>query len=232
MELIAALVSVAGTLFAYRISSRLYEKFPLPLFHPVLTTCLILVLALVMLNVPYAVYMLGGKWIDELLGPAVVALAYPLYTQRMLLLRHWKAVLSGVAVSLAAGLITIWLFARLTDTGHEILLSMLPKSITTPVAIGVSAAIGGIPSMTVAFVMTAGFTGAVIGPAVLKLAGVKSETAVGLALGSASHGIGLTKAAESGDRPLSMGSVAMTLSAIFGAGAIPSAVYILMRFWN
>ncbi|AQQ54948.1 hypothetical protein B0X71_01365 [Planococcus lenghuensis] len=224
--MLIAIASLIGTILIYLACSRLYMKIPLPILHPVLSSVAVLVLLLIGLDVPYETYMAGARWIDALLGPAVVALAYPLYTQRKLLVRYWKSVLSAVFASLLAGLGSIYVFAVFAGIEQQVLMSLFPKSITTPVAIQVSATLEGIPSMTVAFVMTAGFTGAIIGPAVLQVARVRSEASKGLALGSASHGVGLTKAAELGDRPLSMGSVAMTLSAIFGAGVIPFIIYL------
>lgn len=225
-ELVIAIASFIGTFLIYLACSRLYAKVPWPILHPVLSAVTVLVLLLVLLDIPYEMYMMGARWIDVLLGPAVVALAYPLYTQRRLLVRYWKSVLSAVFASLLAGLVSIYVFALLAGIERQVLMSLFPKSITTPVAIQVSATLEGIPSMTVAFVMTAGFTGAIVGPAVLRFARVRSEASKGLALGSASHGVGLTKAAELGERPLSMGSVAMTLSAIFGAGVIPFIIYL------
>lgn len=222
-----ATAALAGTLLVYWGATRLYSKIPWPFLHPVLTTSFAIVLLLVLFQIPYDEYMTGGKWIDALLGPGVVALAYPLYTQRRILIKYWQSIIWGVLASLLSGMVSIFVFAKLAGLEDVLLMSLFPKSITTPVAIQVSDVLAGIPSMTVAFVMTAGFTGAIAGPAVMKLMRIRSGMSTGIALGSASHGVGLAKAAENGELSLSMGSVAMTLTAVIGSGLVPFVVYAL-----
>src|SRR5699024_8461248 len=114
------------------------------------------------------------------------------------ILEHILPILGGVIIGLFTGILTVLLFSKLLNIPNEMLLSMIPKSLTTPVAIEVSGEIGGSPSLTAAFVMIAGITGAILGPLVLKWFHVRSTLGAGVALGSASHAIGTSKAFEYG----------------------------------
>ena len=150
------------TIAAYFMMNRLYVRFSFPLLLPVLTTTIILILLLTIFDISYSNYMIGGQWIHSLLGPAVVALAYPLYKQRHIVVSYWFPIISGVFVGLITGMISVLLFARALGIDQTLILSMLPKSLTTPVALQVSEVLGGIPPMTSVFVMIAGFSGVIL----------------------------------------------------------------------
>ncbi|WP_210470415.1 LrgB family protein [Sporosarcina sp. 6E9] len=203
-----------------------YARFPIAVLHPVLTSTTIIILLLLVLNVSYDSYMVGGEWLEMFLGPSVVALAYPLYKQRIVVLKYRNAILLGVASGLLTAMGSILLFAKLFRFENEMIHSIIPKSITSPVAIQVSAALGGIPSLTAAFVMIAGFSGVILGPLVMKYTRIQSPLSKGLALGSASHALGVAKSTEYGELSLSMASVSMTLSAI--AGSVVGPLFILL----
>lgn len=206
---------------------KLYIRYPNTFLNPVLTSTAIIVLFLIVFNVSYDNYMLGGKWIDALVGPCVVALAYPLYNQRDVLLKYRNAILLGISTGLITAMGSVILFAKLFRFEDVIIYSLLPKSITIPVAIQISAALDGIPSLTAAFVMIAGFSGIIVGPIVLNYMGIHSPLGKGLALGSASHGLGVAKSTEYGELAISMASVSMSLSAIAGSIVGPILVWLL-----
>ncbi|MFD2759987.1 LrgB family protein [Lentibacillus juripiscarius] len=208
------IVFVSLTVFIYRFMTRVYHRFNLPFLIPALTSTFAVVLLLLLVGVPYDTYMIGGQWIDALLGPAIVALAYPLYNQRYLLVKNLFPILGGVFVGSLTGISSGLLLAELLGFREELLFSLLPKSVTTPVAMQIADGLGGLPSLAVLFVMTAGFTGVVVGPSILRLFRVDDSLAKGMAFGSASHVIGTSKAVEYGDYTTSVSSVAMTLSAI------------------
>lgn len=170
--------------------------------------------------------MIGGKWINSLLGPAVVALAYPLYKQREMLIKYSIPIIGGVFVGLFAGMISGLVFAEVFGIDRSLILSIVPKSITTPVAIQIATGLGGVPSMTVVFVMIAGFSGVILGPLLLKWIRIKSSLGKGIALGSASHALGTSKAFEYGELTVSMSSVSMTLSAVLGSVFGPIVVWL------
>lgn len=229
-QMFNVLIYIILTIILFLMMRKIYARFSTPALHPVLTTTIVIIVILVNANIPYETYMQGGKWIDALLGPSVVAFSYPLYKQRKALIKFRKAILIGVCTGLVVAMITIYLFAKLIGVDMAVLFSLIPKSITTPVAIQISAGFGGISSMTVAFVMIAGFTGVILGPILMKYSGIHSKLGKGLALGSGSHALGVAKSSEYGEFCLSMSTVAMTLSAIIGSVVGPAFVWFIQRF--
>lgn len=225
-SLIIAILMIFSTITIYMVMASVYNRYSYPVFIPVLTSTIIIVALLAGLHVPYKEYMTGGKWIHFLLGPAVTALAYPLYTQREVLKKYSLPVLGGVFTGLITGMITGMLFAMLLGMNHELILSLIPKSITTPVAMQIADGIGGIPSMTVIFVTLAGFSGVLLGPSIIKWVRIRSSLGRGIALGSASHGLGTSKASEYGEVSVSMSSVSMTLCALLGSVFGPVIVWL------
>lgn len=214
--LIAVLI-ITLTVIIYLAMNRLYVRFSSPLLSPILTTVLIIIAFLICFHIPYNTYLIGGKWINFLLGPAVVALAYPLYNQRKMLMKHLAPIVTGVCIGLFVGIISGSILAFVFGLHKDMILSLLPKSITTPIAMEVSAQLGGIPAITVVFVVIAGFVGAVLGPSFLKWSRINSDMGKGIALGSASHALGTSKASEYGELSFSMSSISMALTAILGA---------------
>ena len=225
-NLLLLLVVISGTVILFFTMRYIYTRFPMAILHPVLTSTAIIILILLLFNVSYESYMVGGKWIEYFLGPSIVALAYPLYNQRAIVMKYRNAIVLGVASGLLTAMGSILLFAKLFQFENEIIHSVLPKSITTPVAIQLSSALGGIPSLTAAFVMIAGFSGVILGPIVMKYTHIQSPFSKGIALGSASHALGVAKSTEYGELSLSMASVSMTLSAI--AGSVVGPLFILL----
>lgn len=225
-NLLLLLIVVSGTVILYLTMRYTYARFPIAILHPVLTSTAIIISLLLLFNVSYDSYMVGGEWIEMFLGPSVVALAYPLYNQRTVVLKYRNAIILGVASGLLTAMGSILLFAKLFRFENEMIQSIIPKSITTPVAIQLSSTLGGIPSLTAAFVMIAGFSGVILGPLVMKYTRIQSPLSKGLALGSASHALGVAKSTEYGELSLSMASVSMTLSAI--AGSVVGPLFILL----
>ena len=216
LELLLSVTIVIVTVLVYLGMTRIYRHFPIPFLLPVLTTTIVMIICIKLSNLSFDAYMLGGRWLNELLGPAVVAFAYPLYQQRKMIVKYAIPILTGVFIGLLTGMVTIFLFAKWLVLPKEMILSLIPKSITTPVAMQMSSVIGGTPSLTVAFVMIAGISGAILGPIVLKWFRIDSLLGTGIGLGSASHAIGTSKAYEYGEFTVSMSSVSMTISAIVG----------------
>ncbi len=201
--------------------AKVYKRFNYPFLIPVVTASVFLIVALLVLDIPYAVYMEGGKWLQHLLGPAIVGLAYPLYNQRHLLIKYKYSILSGLFIAMMSGLISVYVLLVLLNVEKELILTALPKSLTTPIAMQVSETIGGIAPLTAALVMIAGFTGAIFGPYIYKLAKINSAISRGVSMGSTSHGVGISKLNEYGEEDLSIGSVSMSLSAVLGAVICP-----------
>jgi len=211
----------------YLMMSAVYKRFRNPVLIPALTATVIVVGILIYFQIPYDTYMIGGQWINKLLGPAVVSLAYPLYKQRNVLAQNLPAILGGTVVGLLVGMFSGLLLAAGLGFSKLYVLSILPKSITTPVAIQISSSLGGDASLTSVFVMIAGFTGAIGGPLIMKLFRIRSEVGIGIGLGTASHALGTAKALEYGEKSVSMSSVAMTVCAIVGSCIGPLVVWMM-----
>jgi predicted murein hydrolase (TIGR00659 family) len=222
-----AVLMIALTLIVYNGMRLLYQKYPSPLLVPIATTSFALILLLLILNLSYDDYMLGGRWIDELLGPAVVALAYPLYQNRILLIKYLVPIVVGVVTGTFISLITGIFLSIVIGLEKQIILSILPKSVTSPVAMDIAGLIGGAPTLAAVYVMIAGIAGAMFGPPLLKKCGVTHFVGVGMGFGAAAHGIGTSKALEIGEREGAISSVSMILSAIFTAIIFPYITLLL-----
>ncbi|WP_427138480.1 LrgB family protein [Psychrobacillus psychrodurans] len=216
-----AIMMVIGTIVLFYVMSIVYKRFTYPLLIPIFSTTVLIVIILLISKIPYDTYMSGGKWINELLGPAVVSMAYPLYIHREKIYNYKVPILLSVLIALFSGLISITILSKLLSFDEHVLLSLLPKSITSPVAIPISEAIGGISTLTAVFVIFAGLVGAILGPFIFRVFRIDNEISRGIAMGSASHGIGVSKLGEYGEETLTMGSVSMTLSAVLGSFVCP-----------
>lgn len=221
-------VAIIATVSLFWLMQKLYQKVNHPALLPILTCTIIISCVLVFFNIPYKSYMQGGQWIQQLLGPAVVALAIPLYNQRALIIRFKYTILSSVFVAMLSGLISVFLLLKVMDSSKSYLLSALPKSLTTPVAMEVSSSINGIAPLTAVLVMVAGFSGAIFGPILYKVFKIDSAISRGISMGSASHGVGISKLKEYDEETLSIGSLSMGLSAVIGAFLCPMFVWVIM----
>lgn len=226
-NLLAAFFAIL-TVATYFLTNIVYLRYRKTLLNPVLASTAILAIILVIANVPYDTYMTGGSWIGTLLGPAVVALAIPLYKQRVLLFSNLIPVLSGIVAGVTVGMASGVLFTQLFRFSEQLVLTVLPKSLTTPVAMQVASNLGGIPSLAAVFVMVAGFTGYILGPVLLNWLHIDSAIGRGIGLGTSAHGMGTAKAFEYGQQEASMSSVAMTLSAVLGALLGPIVAWLLL----
>ncbi|MCF1184816.1 LrgB family protein [Marichromatium gracile] len=193
----------------------------LALLNPVVLSIATLIGLLVLTDTPYAQYFDGAQFIHFLLGPATVALAIPLYRLRaelhVLALPITVALVVGavVAVVSAVGL------AAALGADRAVLLSLAPKSVTTPVAMGIAEKLGGIPALTAALVVLTGLVGALFGVGVLRRLGIRDPAVIGVALGTAAHGIGTARAFQLGHREGAMAGLAMGLSAVLTALLLP-----------
>ncbi|RSL32895.1 LrgB family protein [Salibacterium salarium] len=222
-----AIAAIAGTALVYGFGRYLYKRYPQPFTLPIVTGTLVIVIFLVLTGVSYSTYMTGGQWIEHLLGPAVVALALPLYKQRDMLKKYFFPLTAAILVGVMAGVITGYYPARWLHIDDMLIASALPKSVTTPVAMDVSDSIGGTPSLAVVFVMVAGIGGVITAPYLFKWCGIHHELPRGIAIGTASHAIGTAKALENSEREGAVSSVAMTFSALLISVIVPSLAVFL-----
>ncbi|WP_146552283.1 LrgB family protein [Rummeliibacillus sp. SL167] len=221
-----AITICVATVIVFFLMKKMYARFYHPIFFPVFTSAIIIIGVLLLFHIPYETYMVGGKWIHRLLGPAVVSLALPLYRQRKLIIKNYKAILTGIVVALMVGTGSAVALAGLCHFKNEYLRTLIPKSITSPVAMQISKVIDGNPTLAAVFVIITGIIGAIVGPLLYKICKIDTPIAKGVAMGSSAHGIGVGKLTEYGEKTVSMGSVSMTLTALLGAIFIPIAVII------
>lgn len=226
--MLTGFVMFIGTIAVYAGMKRLYEKLRWAFLVPVATSTVVIVCCLLTVNETYHAYMTGAKWIDLFLGPAVVALAFPLYEQWEALKKQFAAIVSavftGTIIGILSGLyLSIWL-----KIDPKMIRSLVSKSVTSPVSMDIARLIHGIPSLAAVYVMAAGISGSIFGPFLLKKWKVKNQEAIGAGLGSAAHGIGTAKALEYGEEAGAVSSVAMTLSAIFASVLCPVIVSVIL----
>lgn len=188
---------------------------------PILIAVIIVTAILLLLDIDYDTYAEGSHLITFLLNPTVVALGYALHKQSAHLKGNVIAILSVVALGAIIGVVSVVGFCRLMGAPDVITLSMQPKSVTMPIALGLSMRSGGLPALTAVSVMICGIFGSIIGPWFLKKLNVKSKLAQGLAMGTASHGIGTARAMQMGQLQGAIAGMAIGLMGIMTAIVIP-----------
>jgi predicted murein hydrolase (TIGR00659 family) len=228
---VAAAIAAAGvlaTVVVYGAAVLLYRRVRHPLANPVLVAVSALILALLVGGIDHDTYQLGGRWIALLLGPAVVALGLPLHLQMTEILRRRRAILVATITGALVGILSGTLAAAALGGSRAVVLTLVPRSVTTPIAIGIAERIGGLPPLAATLVIATGVIGAVIGPAVLRGAGIRSRTAFGLAMGAAAHGAGTARALEEGAVEGATSGLAIGLMGVATAVLAP-VVLVLLR---
>ena len=224
-ELLAnPLFGIGLTLLVYALAQKLYQRTAAILCNPVFTSIVSIILLLLFLDIPYPSYVKGGQYILFLLGPAVVALAVPLYTRRQEILAKKVPILVGIAVGALTSIVTASGLAWLLGGSTDVVLSLAPKSVTTPIAIGIVEKIGGIAPLTAAIVVLTGCLGAICGPEFCRLIGVRDPAAMGLAIGTASHGIGTARMLEIDRLGGAVAGLAIGLNGLMTALLLPFLV--------
>jgi predicted murein hydrolase (TIGR00659 family) len=216
------LLHLTLTLVAYQFSAFLYRRGRLnPLFNPVLLSIVLIVVVLTATATTYDTYFDGAQFVHFLLGPATVAMAIPLYRQFDKVRRSALAVVASIVVGSITAAASAVAVAWLLGGSKQALVSLAPKSVTAPVAMGISEQLGGLPSLTAVLVIATGILGAVAGPFVLNLLGIKDMAARGLAMGTASHGIGTARAMQVNEVAGAFSGLAMGLNALATAILLP-----------
>lgn len=219
------LLHLTLTLLAYLAGRWIFLRSgQMALLNPVLLSILILVAILGVTGTDYQTYFAGAQFVHFMLGPATVALAIPLYRNLRLIRLLWFPILVSIAVGSAVSATSAVVIAKWLGASEQTLISLAPKSVTAPVAMGISEKVGGSPSLSAALVVLTGVLGAVIGVAVLAAVRVRDDRARGLALGVNSHGIGTARAFQLSDRAGAFSALAMGLMALFSAFFLPLAL--------
>jgi len=222
------LFGIAITLGAYQLALAAYEKTRLVFLQPVLVSMLVLIVVLLSSGVDYAEYRKSTEILSILLGPATVALAVPLYLNlRRIRLLLWPTlttlVVGGVFATGLCLMLGWWFGAE-----HMILMTMAPKSVTSPIAMLVAEQLGGVAALAAVFVLITGVLGAILGPGLLSLAGVENPAARGMALGLTAHAVGTALALQEGEECGAFAALGMSLMGVATALFLPLAVSLVV----
>ena len=202
------------SLFSYQIALIIKNRLKFVLFNPLLVSVALCIGILLTCDVSYEKFMASSEMIGYLLIPATASLAVPLYEQIELLKSNWVAILAGIVSGILAGLTTIFILALLFGLNHELYVTLLSKSVTTPIGIAISSQLGGIVTISVSVIIITGVSGAMLGEYIFKWLKIDASIAQGVALGTASHAMGTAKAIELGDIQAAMASLSIAVTGI------------------
>ena len=217
----SAFFGVALSLCAYGLGVVVQKHVKCPLLNPLLVSAALIIALLVGAHIDYEVYNTGAKYLSYLLTPATVCLAVPLYEKLSLLRRDGVAVLTGVLAGVLTTLVSVLLLSTAFGLSHAEYVTLLPKSITTAIGMGVSEELGGHVTVTVAAIIATGMTGSTIAPGLCRLLKIHDPVAKGVAIGTASHAMGTSKAMEMGETEGAMSSLAIVVSGILTVAVVP-----------
>ena len=218
---------LAFTFGVFAMAKWLQKRMGWILLNPILLTIALLIIFLKLSGISYETYCEGGQLIEFWLKPAVVALGVPLYLQLEMIKKQLFPILLSQLVGCLVGIVSVILIAKGLGATSDVICSLAPKSVTSPIAMEVSAATGGIPSLSAAVVIVVGLFGAVFGFKLLGLGQVKSPIAQGLSMGTASHAIGTSAAMEVSRKYGAYASLGLTLNGILTALLAPSILRLL-----
>lgn len=222
-----ALALVVGS---YLAAQALYRKTRISLLHPLLTSIFVIIVVLKMLGVEYETFKQGSHLIHFMLGPSVVALGYVLFEQIKYLRGNVVSILTSVFVGALVGIVSVIAIGKLMGADQAIIATLQPKSVTTPIAMGIAEKSGGIPSLTAVVVVVVGIFGGIVGPSVMRALGIESRIAKGLALGASAHGVGTAAAIQIGAVEGALSGLAIGLMGVMTAVLVPVIGFILSLF--
>ena len=199
---------------SYGLGTMLQKKFKLPIFNPILVATAIILVVLAVLHLDYNAYNAGAKYISFLLTPATICLAVPMYEKLELLKKNWKAVLVGIVSGGITSLCCILVLCAVFRLSHEEFASLLPKSVTTAIAMGISEELGGIVSITVPIVVVTGILGNIIAPFVCRVFRITEPVARGVGIGTSSHAVGTARAMQMGEIEGAMSSLSIAVAGL------------------
>lgn len=211
----------AITIALYFFAKAAYRRWPRLWLSPLVFAPALLIILAVVMRETYADYIRSTHWLVMLLGPATVAFAVPIYEQRATIRRYWPALALGVTVGSGVAMASAWALASLLSLDGNLRLSLLPRSVSTPFAMTVSADIGGVPDLTAVFVVITGVLGAALGETLLRVLPLRSALSRGALLGMGAHGAGVAKAQQIGAEEGTIAGLVMVLVGLVNVFAAP-----------
>lgn len=212
---------IATTFISFMVAQQLQRRTGIKLLNPILVSMIAMIVLLKGLGIDYETYKAGGEYIEMWLKPAVVALGVPLYRQLSSIRRQWLLLLLSEIAGCVAGIVSVVLVAKALGASHEIIMSLAPKAVTTPIAMEISSAVGGIPALTAAVVVCTGIFGGMTGFKIVKLTHVSSPIAQGLSIGTAAHAVGTSVAMERSEHYGAFSSLGLTINGLLTAMLTP-----------
>jgi predicted murein hydrolase (TIGR00659 family) len=230
------LFGLTATVVVYVLAHKLYTHLgQAPWANPVLWSVVCLAGSLLALNVKYPVYFAGAQFIHVLLGPAVVALAWPLWQRKDALVRQYRGLLLAAVLGGGAAVVSAYLLGKALGLPHALVLSLVPKSVTAPVAMGVAQQIGGIPALAAVFAVLTGMVGAISGKYIFNWVGIGRDAPGwiqrGFAYGTASHGIGAARAMQVNADAGAYAGLALAIQVLLASLLIP-LVFKVLAWWG
>lgn len=202
------------SIITYEIGVLIKKKLKLAIFNPLLISIALIIVFLLVFHIDYNVYESGAQYLSYFLTPATVALAVPLYEQIELLKKNWKAIVAGILSGALTSALCVLAVALLFQLDHKQYVTLLPKSITTAIGMGLSEELGGIVTITVAVIVVTGVIGNMFAESICKLFHITDPVAKGIGIGSASHAMGTAKAMEMGEIEGAMSSLSIAVSGL------------------
>lgn len=208
------LFGISLCIFAYSLGHYISGKLKISWINPMLLAIIFCILFMKVLNIPLEHFNRGGDILQSFLGPVTAILAVPIYHKRDLLKRNFLPIIIGAVVGSATALASVYVMCKLYGFDEKLTATMLPKSVTAPIALEISSVLGGMPSVTISAVMVTGLTGAIFAPLMLKLIRAKNPVASGIAIGTCSHAFGTSRAIEIGETEGAMSGLALSIAGI------------------
>lgn len=222
------LFGITLTIIVFSLANFIYKKIKNPLANPIAISIIFIIWFLGYFNINIESYEEGGSFISFFLGPATIALAIPIYKKLDLLKKNLITTLIGITLGSLAGILSIAIMSKLFSINDTMMLSLIPKSTTSAIAMDLSEQIKGNPSITIAFVIATGIMGNILGPSILNIFNIKNKRAKGVALGTASHVVGTAKAMELGQVEGAMSSLAIGIAGIITVFLAPLIINLIM----
>ncbi|EPN9629145.1 CidB/LrgB family autolysis modulator [Cronobacter sakazakii] len=224
--------SLPLTLLVFFAARKLAARLKSPLLNPLLVCMVVLIPFLMLAHIPYERYFQGSRILNDLLQPAVVALAFPLYEQLHQIRARWKSIITICFAGSVVAMVTGTSVALLMGASPEIAASVLPKSVTTPIAMAVGGSLGGIPAISAVCVIFVGILGAVFGHTLLNMMRIETKSARGLAMGTASHALGTARCAELDYQEGAFSSLALVICGIITSLVAPFLFPLILAIWR
>ena len=215
------LFGIILSLTSYEIGKKIYTKWRYPVFNPLMIAITLTIFVLLKFNISYAAYSRGGDIIMFFLGPATVVLGVSLYKNSRRLKEYFLPILAGVTAGSFTAIVSVIILGKAFGLKKELIISMIPKSITTPIGIELSKSLGGNPSITVIGIMITGMTGAISSPFICKFFKIKNKVSRGIGIGTASHAVGTSKAIEMGEVEGAMSGLAIGMAGLVTIFLVP-----------